>query len=432
MEAERGRPQDQIEPRPGSSRKSRTVNPHLARMLSAPALAGALILAAGCSSAWPDYDPYAQLQSRRKRKGRSARSIEEVMALPEREIDLGRAALLVAAEMSPGKNVAADSAELERLVKDAARQIGRGGNARDALEELSNLLLVDRGVGYHQARSARDFDITDVLTSRQGNCLNCTMLYLAVAERLGLKLYAVTVPGHIFMRYDDGKHSFNVEPTLGGKSVADLRYKLMSDIPKHSLERGVYLRSLSPREFLAEVLAARGGLLARCGKLKQAGRDLDLALSVLPASVQGLVNSGYLAERSGRPAQAKTHYRRVLALDSKNTVALNNLSGLLVADPAAQDYDPLEARKLIGAALRARRRSHPEQRAAVMDTAARIAAAQADWRDAVKYARGAVKLAPARADYRAALRKYERQRAAMGNVRRRTAEEAERKGGRRP
>jgi regulator of sirC expression with transglutaminase-like and TPR domain len=390
----------------------------LTRILSAPALAGALILAAGCSGAWPDYDPYAQLASCRQRKGRSATSIDEVMALPEREIDLGRAALLVAAELSAGKDVAAELVKFERLVKDAARQIGRGGNARDALDELNNLLLVGRGVGYHQASSAPDFDISEVLTRQRGNCLNCTMLYLAVAQRLELKLHAVVIPGHIFMRYDDGKHSFNLEPTLGGKRLTDLRYMLISDIPKHSLQRGVYLRSLSPREFLAEVLAARGGLLARSGKLKRAGRDLELALSVLPASVQALVNSGYLAERSGRRAQARTFYRRVLALDSKNAVALNNLSGLLVADPAAHDYDPLEARKLISAALRGRRRASPQQRAAVLDTAARIAAVQADWRDAVRYARGAVKLAPSRDDYRTALEKYERKRAASRKARR--------------
>ncbi len=320
--------------------------------------------------------------------------------MPEAEIDLGRAALLIASELRPDLDLKAEMKRLEKLVAEAARHIGKGGNAREAVEELNELLLIRRGIGYYQARAEKDFDITEVLTTRRGNCLSCSMLYLAVADRLGLRMRAVLSPGHVFMRYDDGRRSFNVEPTLGGRQLPDLRYILISDIPKSTRQHGVYMRSLSHREFLAEVLAARGGLWARAGKFKKARRDLELAASVLPGSVQAMVNTGFLEEKSGRPQKAVSHYRCVLRLDSRNVVALNNLAGLLVAEPGKRGYDPLEARRLIDAAARVRRRLPDLQRAAIMDTAARIAAVQKDWRDAVRYARKAVRLAPKRADYR--------------------------------
>jgi len=405
VEEERGRSEAEVGLAPGFAPTLRLVTCRSRKLLGAFALAGALLLSVGCGS-WPDYDPYALLEARRSRKGLSARTVEEVFALPEEEIDLGRAALLIASELRPDFDLSAGTKRLDELVAEAARHIGRGGNGREAVEELNGLLLIRRGIGYYQARSEKDFDITEVLTTRRGNCLNCSMLYLAVADRLGLPLRAVLAPGHVFMRFDDGRHSFNIEPTLGGRQLTDLRYRIISDIPATSLRHGVYLRSLSRREFLAEVLAARGGFLARRGRYEPARRDLKLALSVQPDSVQALVNKGFLEEKTGGAGRAAAGYRLALELDPRNVVALNNLAGLMVSGPGRSGYDPVEARRLVDAAIRVRRRLPDVQRAALMDTAARIAVVGRDWRDAVRYARRAVKLAPGRLDYRRRAEEY--------------------------
>ncbi len=406
METEPGEPQDKVAVAAVRPRASRALSLSTSRTLLLAGLALALPVA-GCTSA-PEYDPHRALLAARERKGRAARSIAEVLALPEREIDLGRAALLLAAESRKDLDLAAEDARIEKLAADAARQIGRGGTAREAVEELNSLLLVRRGVGYYRAGSPRDFDVTEVMTRGRGNCLSSTLLYLAVAGRLGLQVRAVSAPGHFFMRYDDGVRRFNIEPTQAGRRFTDLRYRRMTGVSKGAAERGVYLRSLSKREFLAEVLAARGGYQARVGRPRRARHDLELAQAVLPDSAQALVNSGYLAERTGGSERAQSCYRRVLALDPENVSALNNLAGLLVAAPGRPEYDPAGAEKLIAAALRRSRRIPPEKRAAVLDTAGRVFAAREDWRSAARHARKAAVLAPERKDYRRRAAEYVR------------------------
>jgi regulator of sirC expression with transglutaminase-like and TPR domain len=382
------------------------------RSTSAILLLAALCLAApsgGCG--WPEFDPQPALRASRSRRGRKATRLEAVLALPENELDLGRAAVLIAAELRPGLDVEAECARLDRLTADAARQIGRGGTAREAVGELNSLLLVRSGLAYYRARGERDFDVSDVLRSRRGNCLSCTLLYLAVAQRLGLPVRAVSAPGHVFMRYDDGQHKFNIEPTLAGRRITDLRYRITTNVSAVAEKRGLYLRALSHREFLAEVLAARGGLWARVGKPARARRDLDLALAVLPDSPQAGVNRGYLAEQGGRIEEALGCYRRVLRVDPTNPTALNNLAGILVADRKRPEYDPQRAAGLVSEALKGPRRADPTWRAALLDTAGRVAAARARWREAAKFEKAASKLAPQREDYRRRAEEYARRAA---------------------
>jgi hypothetical protein len=87
---------------------------------------------------------------------------------------------------------------------------------------------------------------------------------------------------------------------------------------------------------------------------------------------------------------------------------LNNLAGLLVADAGSAHYDPNEAERLVAAALRNTRRASPRRRGAMLDTAARVAAELAKWREAAQYARKASKLCPSREDYRKRAEEYAR------------------------
>ena len=52
------------------------------------------------------------------------------------------------------------------------------------------------------ADDPNDLFLHSVMDRRQGYCLSLSILYLAVAERLGLDVYGVVVPGHFFVRYD--------------------------------------------------------------------------------------------------------------------------------------------------------------------------------------------------------------------------------------
>ena len=58
--------------------------------------------------------------------------------------------------------------------------------------------------------------LPSVLDSHRGVCLGVSILYLCLAQRLGLPLEMITPPGHIYIRYKDENQIINIETTARG------------------------------------------------------------------------------------------------------------------------------------------------------------------------------------------------------------------------
>jgi hypothetical protein len=83
------------------------------------------------------------------------------------------------------------------------------------------------------------------------------MLHLVLADRLNWPIYAVRSPKHIFCRYiEKGFKKNNIEATCGGGYIPDRTYISDSKIPKKPLKNGVYLRTLTQKEYIANMLSS--------------------------------------------------------------------------------------------------------------------------------------------------------------------------------
>jgi hypothetical protein len=73
----------------------------------------------------------------------------------------------------------------------------------------------------------------------------------------------VKAKGHLFCRWDDGKERFNIEATSPGFNPRpDSFYRRWPElISDEEVERGDYLRNLTPREELVQCIAQRGNCL---------------------------------------------------------------------------------------------------------------------------------------------------------------------------
>ena len=76
---------------------------------------------------------------------------------------------------------------------------------------------------------AKDIDIytflPSVLDGRRGVCLGVSILYLCLAQRLGLDLEIITPPGHIYVRYQSPEgEMINIETTARGIDIPSERY----------------------------------------------------------------------------------------------------------------------------------------------------------------------------------------------------------------
>jgi hypothetical protein len=97
------------------------------------------------------------------------------------------------------------------------------------------------------------------------------VLYVAVGRRLGYPLKLVGAKGHLFFRWEDGKERRNFECTNGVSCPDDDHYKKWPfPIGDEEVQRGWYLRSLTPREELAGFLQTRASVLRYHGRATEA------------------------------------------------------------------------------------------------------------------------------------------------------------------
>ncbi|MDP2659051.1 MAG: tetratricopeptide repeat protein, partial [Candidatus Deferrimicrobium sp.] len=184
--------------------------------------------------------------------------------------------------------------------------------------------------------------LESVLVRRKGNCLGLSLLYLALANRLGIPFRGVYVPSHCFVRYEGNGVHVNVEFAEGGASWADDRYRREFRISPGR----PYLLSLAPAEMLGVFLKTLGAGYSRKGREEDALRLYDEAGRLYPGLPDVHYNAGVSLQKLGRVDEAIGKYRRALALDPEMAAARDNLS-ILLAGKGRYEEAIAEARRAV-------------------------------------------------------------------------------------
>jgi len=214
-------------------------------------------------------------------------AIQKQLQLPEDQIDIGLAALTFAKEFYPHLDIAAYSKRID-LIADKARRLANGTpDPETRIRVLNTVIHQMEGFHYDRspfARSRQDYRfLNGILDTRQGTCYAIPLLYIAVAQRLGYPLYPVLAPDHIFVRYVDPNFTEqNVETTSGGKYFPDQYYIEAFAVSKKGLKSGSYLRTLTYRQFLGQMLVVSAVTHGRNGESLKAIAYLEKAAQLDP------------------------------------------------------------------------------------------------------------------------------------------------------
>jgi tetratricopeptide (TPR) repeat protein len=168
------------------------------------------------------------------------------------------------------------------------------------------------------------------------------MLYLSLADRLGLPFRGVYVPSHCFVRYEGKTIRRNVEFGEVGAPWEDGRYRREFRIRPGR----PYLLSLSPAEMVGVFLKTLGAGYARKGREEEALRLYDEAKRLYPGLPDVHYNAGVSLQRLGRLDEAIVRYRRALDLDPEMAAARDNL-GILLAGMGRYEEAIAEARQAV-------------------------------------------------------------------------------------
>ena len=163
----------------------------------------------------------------RRLKGHSASTLEQLQTLSSEEIDIGRALVLI--DKDCPSTMTPVEAALDVLALEILSKIGKEATDEQKISALTHLLFDDLAIRFppesEAAEKTKQFsDLSSVLFSRRGVCLGASVLYLALAQRIGLPLSIYTPPGHIFVAHKTPERTHVIETTARGIDIPLDRY----------------------------------------------------------------------------------------------------------------------------------------------------------------------------------------------------------------
>jgi tetratricopeptide (TPR) repeat protein len=259
--------------------------------------------------------------------GLYARSIEQVLRLQEDEVDLATAALIVSerwSDMVYGRQYLARLDEMAYEIRERMRR--RKIRTSYRAIPLINAYLFDE-LGFTSISEATDPNslfLHTVLDEKQGYCLSLSILYLSLAERLDIPLYGVVVPGHFFVRYDNGIKRFNIETTSEGGNAPDDHYIKRFKVPLEN-NNSIYLKNLNKIQTLGCFLNNLGNSYDDVGNEESALLALERAVEINPMLSESRANLGNIYLQKDQISKAINEYKSALRINSGDAKTHNNL-----------------------------------------------------------------------------------------------------------
>ena len=140
-----------------------------------------------------------------------------IARLPEEEIKLDRAALVLAAAEYPELDVARETSVLDSLAAGAARRLSGQQDPLSSINELNDYLFDEVGFRGNEDEyyDPRNSYLNEVLARRLGIPIPLSLVYIETGRRLGVPLLGVGMPGHFMVRHA-GVDDLFVDPFRGG------------------------------------------------------------------------------------------------------------------------------------------------------------------------------------------------------------------------
>jgi regulator of sirC expression with transglutaminase-like and TPR domain len=239
----------------------------------------------------------------------------EEVSRPDGEIDLARAALLIALSEYPDLDIAGYLRRLDEL----ARGVGEGGRAADPLSRLHRLreyLFEEQGFAGNsrQYYDPRNSYLNEVLDRRLGIPITLSLVMIEVGRRLGLEMEGIGLPGHFITGARVGGEHVLLDPFNGGTV---LTAESCGELVGRALGRTVTLKPehfqpVGNRQFLTRMLANLKSSYWRGEQWDRAIRVIDQILVLNPSTGSEWRDRGVAWSNMGLPLRGLADWERYL------------------------------------------------------------------------------------------------------------------------
>ena len=226
----------------------------------------------------------------------------------DQDIDLARAALLIAREEYPGLSVEGHLSRLDQIAEEVKDRVGDEVAELVVVQELLRDIFDEKD--YRGNREAyydpRNSFLNDVLDRRKGIPLTLGIILLEIGWRLGLPLEGVNFPGHFLIRYPGLTIRLLIDPFDGGRIwFEDEAQKLLDRVYGEMVRvRPRFLKPAGRRDIVVRLLANLKGIYGNVQDYGRALAAVERILIVHPTAASQIRDRGTLLARLGRPDEA--------------------------------------------------------------------------------------------------------------------------------
>jgi regulator of sirC expression with transglutaminase-like and TPR domain len=158
---------------------------------------------------------------------------------------------------------------------DVVRSRVRTRHVEAVLAHLHQVLFEDAGFrgDQHNYYDPRNSYLPEVLRRREGIPITLTLIYKAVAERIGLRVEGVNAPGHFLARVYDASGPILVDPFFRGQMLTpNEALQRLSELTGRQIPADIrLLRSATHAQWLMRIIANLQSIFSRTDQ------DQDLA-----------------------------------------------------------------------------------------------------------------------------------------------------------
>jgi len=257
--------------------------------------------------------------------------LKSVLTLAEQDIDLAETVLLISKHRDPALDLTPLRAELDRLTDSVRTKLKHVSTPKEIVDAFRVTIHDEEGYRYTDRVDDQGIPIDSaelfmhgMLKSKRGYCMNLSLLYLIIADRLEVPLYGVPLPNHFFVRYKSGDTSINIEATDSGYTIPDSYYQKRFSLPEQK-NSAFFMSNVGKKATLGSYFSNVGMVYYKAKQAKTAIFYLDLSTRINPNSIEAHNNLANIYSETGQMKQAIQHYQLALQADPGNLSTLYNL-----------------------------------------------------------------------------------------------------------
>jgi regulator of sirC expression with transglutaminase-like and TPR domain len=246
------------------------------------------------------------------------RDFRQAVDRPEEKIELSRAALTIALTDYPDLDITDYLARIDLLATEVTGRLGSEADIYRSIAALNYVLF--RQYGFHGNRDdyfdPKNSFLNEVIERKTGIPITLSVLYMEVAQRVGLRLDGVGFPGHFLVKCAGDGEEIVIDPFNNGEimSRVDIDKMLFDLYGGKVVFHSDFLASSTKKDILKRMLTNLKAIYINGNDLVRSLAALDRLVILDTTSVVDIRDRGMVYLRLECYTQAREDFETYLRL----------------------------------------------------------------------------------------------------------------------